>query len=276
MADAESAIVADYGPAGLGNRILSKLQDFGIDTDNLTQEILAEIDHVHGGGYPNTIEHAKLARLTPDMTVLDIGCGIGGPARYFAAAFGCRVTGVDLTQEFVDVAAMLTQRCGMQDRVDFRCADAVDLPFADDAFDSVWCLNVTMNIQDRERLYGEVRRVLKGGGQFALSELGQGPGGEPYYPLPWARDSSYSFLIPPDELRAGLERAGFRIIHWIDEAQRRKESGGRVAEGATILPPGEGQKMVRGNDYPDRQKNSGKSVMENRLTNIRLVAELPA
>jgi sarcosine/dimethylglycine N-methyltransferase len=274
MANTESSIVGDYGEAGLGERILSGLQSFGIDTDHLTQEILAEIDHIHGGGFPNTAEHAELVKLAPDMAVLDIGCGIGGPARYFANAFGCRVTGIDLTEEFVNVAAMLTERCGLGDRVDFKCANAVDLPFDGASFDVVWCLNVTMNIEDRTGFYAEVRRVLKPGGYFALSELGQGAGGNPYYPLPWARDPSYSFLVTPDELRSGLETAGFRIVHWIDEAQRRKQAGGQVARGTSILPAGEAMKIVRGDDYPDRQSNSSKSVMEDRLTNFRVVAEL--
>ena len=274
MASVENSIVGDYGSGGLGERILTGLRASGVDTDNLTQEILAEIDHIHGGGYANTRDHASLVELRPEMAVLDIGCGIGGPARYFANAFGCRVTGIDLTQEYVDVAAMLTERCGLGGRVDFKCANALDLPFDVGSFDAVWCLNVTMNIEDRTGLYGEVRRVLKPGGHFALSELGQGTGGEPHYPLPWAREASYSFLITPDDLRAGLETNGFRIAEWIDEAARRKQAGGNVSRGATsIIPAREGVKMVRGDDYPDRQANVAKAMMEDRLTNVRLVAE---
>ena len=252
MGNVETSIVGDYGDAGLGERILSKLQAFGVDTDHLTQEILAEVDHIHGGGALNTAEHAELVNLDPGMSVLDIGCGIGGPARYFANAFACRVTGIDLTEEYINVATMKTERCGLSDQVDFRCANAVDLPFDDASFDVVWCLNVTVNIEDRTGFFGEVRRVLKPGGQFALSELGQGPGGDPYYPLPWARDPSYSFLVTPDELRGGLEAAGFKIVHWIDEAKRRKEAGGDVPRGTSILPAGEAMKIVRGDDYPER------------------------
>ena len=272
MANVESSIVGDYGDAGLGERILSKLQEFGVDTDHLTQEALAEIDHIHGGGYLNTIAHAELVKLRPGTAVLDIGCGIGGLARYFANAFGCRVTGIDLTEEYVDVATMLTARCGLDDRAEFKCANAIDMPFGDADFDVVWSLNVTMNIEDRAGFYAEVRRVLKPGGQLALSELGQGPGGDPYYPLTWARDPSYSFLVSPDELRAGLEAAGFRITHWIDEAERRKQAGGSVSRGKSVIPQSEQQKIVRGDDYPDRQANGAKSVMEDRLTNVRLVA----
>ncbi len=274
MGNAESSIIGDYGYTGLGERILSKLQAYGVDTDHLTQEILAELDHLHGGGYANTIDHAKLVKLGPEMAVLDIGCGIGGPVRYFAKAFRCRVSGIDLTEEYIDVATMLTERCGLDDRVDFKCANAIDLPFDDTSFDVAWCLNVTMNIEDRAGFYAEVRRVLKPGGQFALSELGQGTGGDPYYPLPWARDPSYSFLVSPDDLRAGLEKAGFRITHWIDEAQRRKEVGGSVSRGESILPAGEAMKIVRGDDYPERKANLAKSAREDRLTSVRLVAEL--
>jgi ubiquinone/menaquinone biosynthesis C-methylase UbiE len=274
MANTESSIVADYGVSGLGERLLSSLQEFGMDIDNLTQEVLAEVDHIHGGGQLNTAEHAALVKLDPEMAVLDIGCGIGGPARYFANVFGCRVSGIDLTQEYVDVAAMLTERCGLDDRVEFKCANAIDLPFDDASFDAAFCLNVTMNIENRTGFYAEVARILKPGGQFALSELGRGIGGEPYYPLPWARDPSYSFLVSPDELRAGLEAAGFQIVHWIDEAQRRKAAGGQVSRGTSILPAGEAMKIIRGDDYAERQANSSKNVIEDRLTNVRVVAEL--
>ena len=136
-----------------------------------------------------------------------------------------------------------------------------------------WALNVTMNIQDREKFYKGPHRVLKPGASFGISELGQGPGGAPYYPLTWARDPSYSFLLPPDEMRQVLESCGFRVVEWIDEAARRE-----AAE--TSPPPPEPKvetpltiELTRGADYPDRRANSGKSAKEGRLTNVMLVAE---
>lgn len=274
MPDINRLLVDEYRNAGLGERILAVLEAHGVDTDHLSQEILAELDHIHGGGYPNTIEHAAMVEMRPGMRVLDIGCGIGGPARYFARAFGCRVSGIDISPDYIDAATMLTERCGLTDLVDFRCGDALGLNFDDATFDVVWCLNVSMNIPDRDRLYAEMARVLKPGGQLALSELGQGPGGAPYYPLSWASSADCSFLVTPDKLRAGLEAAGFRIRHWIDEAARRRETGGLKGRGANILPPGEAMRIVRTEDYPERQANGAKSVNENRLTNVRLVAVL--
>ena len=210
--------------------------------------------------------------MNADMRLLDIGCGIGGPARYFADEFGCRVTGIDLTEEYIAVAQMLTARFGIEDRVDFECANALDLPFEDGSFDVVWCLNVTMNIADRAGLYAELHRVLAPGGRFAASELGAGPAGDPYYPLPWARDAFYSFPVPPDETRAMLEAAGFRITHWIDETGKRKQAA-RKAPAAPKPPSGPlSQNLTRGDDYHLRQANVAKSILGGRMTAVRLVA----
>ncbi len=270
MADVADAIEGEYTVSGLGDRILTALKVAGVDPGALTPEILAPIDQIHGGGLAATRSHAALVDITAGMRLLDIGCGIGGPARHFAATFGCRVSGIDLTQEYIDVADMLTARCGLDHLADFQRADATGLPFEDGTFDMVWCLNVTMNIGDRAGFYAEVKRVLKPGGKFCVSELGQGPGGEPYYPLPWASDPSHSFLVPPGDMRAAMEAAGFRIVEWVDETQARKDAGGRpVAD----VSAGQLSIMVtRGDDYPVSRANSGKSIREDRLTNIKLVA----
>ena len=121
MGNPENSITSDYGDAGLGTRILAGLQSHGVDVDNLTQEVLAEIDHIHGGGWLNTVDLAKLVRLEPAMAALDIGCGIGGPSRYFANVFGCRVMGIDITDEYVRVAAMLTECCQLSHLAEFQC-----------------------------------------------------------------------------------------------------------------------------------------------------------
>ena len=273
MANTETSVERDYGTSGLQERIRAALDEAGVDLDHLTPEILAPIDQIHGGGLPATVAHAALVDIAPDMRMLDIGCGIGGPARYFAGEFGCRVTGIDLAEEFVDAAAMLTGMSGLNHLVDFQCANALHLPFDDAGFDVVWCLNVTMNIEDRSGFYAEVRRVLKPGGRFALSESGQGPAGDPYFPLPWAREPSYNFLVPPGEMRAALEAAGFRITAWLDETRKRQNAGG-AASGAGAPPSGPlSITVVRGDDYPARRANAARSVAEDRLTNVTLVAE---
>ena len=264
---------AEYATANLGERIVAALKDAGIPPEKWTPEILGPADQIHGGGLQQTQVHAALVSITSDMHLLDIGCGIGGPARYFATEFGCRVTGIDLTDEYIEAASLLTKKIGLSDRVAFDCGDATALPYDDASFDMAWALNVTMNIEDRAGFYAGVHRVLKPGGRFCISEIGQGPGGEPYYPLTWAADPAYSFLLPPEDMRTLLESSGFRVVEWIDETARRKAStDGRPAETAPVETPLTIE-ITRGADYLDRRKNSGRSTREGRLTNVMLVAE---
>lgn len=274
MTDVKQIHDAEYAMPDIAGRIIAALEGAGIPPEQWTPEVLGPADQIHGGGLAQTEAHAALIDITADMNVLDIGCGIGGPARYFATEFGCRVTGIDLTEEYIEAARVLTEKVGLADRVTFDCGNATDLPYDDGAFDLAWALNVTMNIEDRAGLYAEIHRVLKPGGRVGISEIGQGPGGEPYYPLTWAADPAYSFLLPPDEMRTLLEASGFRILEWIDEAARRKESAdGRPASETKPVETPLTIEMTRGADYPDRRKNSGKSTKEGRLTNVVLVAE---
>lgn len=274
MSDVKQIHQAEYAAPNLGERIIAVLEEAGIPPENWVPDVLGPADQIHGGGLQQTQSQAGLVEIAPDMHLLDIGCGIGGPARYFATAYGCQVTGIDLTDEYIEAANLLTQKVGLADRVSFDSGDATDLPYDDEAFDMAWALNVTMNIEDRAGFYAGVRRVLKPGGKFCISEIGQGPGGAPYYPLTWAADPAYSFLLPPDEMRALLEAAGFRVLEWIDETARRKASAdGRPAAEATPVETPLTIEITRGADYPDRRKNSGRSAKEGRLTNVMLVAE---
>ena len=257
----------------LAGRIIAALEAAGIPQENWTPEILGPADQIHGGGLLQTQLHAALTTITKDMHLLDMGCGIGGPARYFATEFGCIVTGIDLTPEYIDTARILTGKVGLSDRVAFDCGDATDLPYDDVSFDMVWALNVTMNIRDRQKLYSEMRRVLKDGGRVAISELGQGPHGDPYYPLPWARDASYSFLLPPDDMRGMLESSGFRILEWVDEAARRQAAEKYPPPPTPEIDTPLTIEITRGDDYPERRANSGRSAKEGRLTNVMMVAE---
>ena len=118
-----------------------------------------------------TREHAERARIRAGMYVLDLGCGLGGASRYLAAECGCRVAAIDLTPNFVEVARLLTARCGLADCVEIREASALALPFQNGTFDHVWSFAVTMNIADKEGLAHEVARVLKPGGRFSCNEI---------------------------------------------------------------------------------------------------------
>jgi sarcosine/dimethylglycine N-methyltransferase len=182
----------------------------------LSLEDLAGFDDFHTAGRMATERMAELLAPGPNDLVLDAGAGLGGPARYLAGRFGCRVIGLDLTPEFVSIGELLNERTGMADRVELRVGDITDTDLSDGAVDHCWTQHVAMNIADREALYREIRRVLRPGGRFALFDVVDGGGGDLILPVPWATKPEHSHLVAPDELRAQLETAGFRVDVWDD------------------------------------------------------------
>ena len=232
MLRSPQAVSEHYARRALGDAILAALKAAGKDLEHLTPDDLAPIDEFHNGQRNATIRLARLAAVSGSDKVLDVGCGIGGPSRYLASAFGCEVIGLDLTPEFIELARMLTERTRLSHKVSYRQGDALELPFADASFDLVWSQNAAMNIADRARLYGEMRRVLKAGGRVAIQDIAAGPRGEPFYPTPWASDKGMSFLLTPEATRATMERMGLRVLAWHEATQEALDQAGVSRPGA--------------------------------------------
>jgi len=266
MSQSAQVVAGHYGRRALGDVILRALKESGKDVEHLTPDDLAPVDEFHSGGRNATVRLAQLAQIDGSQRVLDVGCGIGGPSRYLASKFGCQVTGLDLTPEFVALAGMLAQRTRLADKVSYRQGNALDLPFPDASFDVVWSQNAAMNIADRNRLYGEMHRVLRPSGRLALQDVAAGPGGEPHYPTPWASDKSISFLFAPQSTRAALERVGFRVIAWQDTTQEALEQQTARAKAldSGSLPP-LGLHILIGEAFPTITKNTLRNLQEQKV-----------
>jgi sarcosine/dimethylglycine N-methyltransferase len=237
MSDHAQAINQHYAPNDLSARILDSLRNAGKDPNALTRDDLNAFDEFHLGGIAETRHLAQLAGLHEGMEVLDVGSGLGGPARTLAAEFGCRVVGLDLTQEFCNAAEMLTARVGLANQVSFQCDSALAMPFPESTFDVVWTQFVGMNIPDKATLYDQFRKVLKNGGRLALHEVIAGSGEALHLPVFWSDDGALSFLRPAPEIRQLLSDRGFKEITWLNYSQEtidwmRKVSAPARQEGA--------------------------------------------
>lgn len=216
MRNDEQSVSSHYTIGGLGDRILAALEAAGKDLDALTVDDLAPVDAFHIRGRKATEDLMQWTALAADQAVLDVGCGLGGTGRHLAATAGCRVVGVDLTEEYCRVAGMLSARVGLDGRTEFRQGSAVALPFGDGRFDVVWTEHVQMNIADKGAFYGEIARVLKAGGQFAFHDIFAGTHGDVLFPVPWASNASLNHLADYDEVRTLLSRLGLSEVRWED------------------------------------------------------------
>ena len=262
MTDGLDGVRSHYRAIGLTERLKTALAVFGPEDQQLTPQQLGALDQFHTRGLAATAELATLVEITAGMSVLDIGSGVGGPARFLAATYGCRVTGVDLSEPFVDAARYLTERTGQSGQVSFEIASALELPFDDGRFDVALLQHVAMNIDDRARLYREIRRVLKLGGRFATFDVVL-KSGEPHYPLPWARTPATSFLLTAAATREAIESAGFRPLAWQDDTEAAKAWIAQLR--ASGPPPSLNLGVVMGPDFAQLSANLGRNLMEGRL-----------
>jgi SAM-dependent methyltransferase len=262
MTDTLDAIQEHYRVSGLTDRLRSALAAFGPEDRVLTPQQLAPLDQFHSRGLAATAELSQLAGITDRASVLDVGAGIGGPARFLAATCGCTVAGVDLNPEFVEAARYLTRRTGLERQVSFATASALDLPFDNGRFDLALLQHVAMNIADRQRLYSEIGRVLKPHGRFVTYDI-VARAGDPHFPLPWARKPEASYLLTAEATRAAVEGAGFRLLTSADDTGPATAWIAKLRESGP--PPAPNLGMVVGPDFGQLVANLGRSLMEGRV-----------
>ncbi|MEY2686846.1 MAG: hypothetical protein RL375_1044 [Pseudomonadota bacterium] len=289
---ATPADIADHYSSGttrapLLDRLLAALVADGADPQRPTIDTLAPYDQFHGRGLEATRDIADqlAAHICAGHHLLDVGCGIGGPARYFARRFGCRVTGIDLTPEFCEVARALHDLVERRlvelgdaplPEVRFELGNALAMPFAEARFDGAYSMNVSMNIADKAALYREVHRVLKPGGWLMLSEIARGTADAPppEFPTPWASTAAGSFLATADETCSGLAQAGFEVVELRSTRAQAlafaAESRAAVARGEPV--PHRSVKLVHGDIGAQATTHSARALADGRIEPIEVFA----
>ena len=212
MQNFKNSVIYQYTRENIYETIVQRLHEQGVEKNKITREHISSVDEFHIKGAEVSLEMAKEAELSKELKVLDVGCGIGGPARMIADVFGCSVTGVDLTNEFIRTASLLSQLVGLSGKTEFMTADATELPFEDNTFDVVWTQHAQMNIEEKEKLYSEIHRVLKREGRVIYYDIFSSENEDMKFPLPWADDSSISFLIKLNDFGRLMKETGFKEL----------------------------------------------------------------
>lgn len=262
-----------YKKPELPKTILTALAAAGLDINTLKPDDLSPVDEFHIRGREATRELAIASGINHDKHVLDVGSGIGGPSRHLAHEFGCRVTGIDLTEEYCHVATQLAELVGLNDLVTYRQADALEIPYPENNFDVIWTQHAAMNIPDKKVLYREMYRVLKPGGKLAIYDILAGSTGPVLFPVPWARTPETSFLVTPEQLQILLKDSGFSIREWDDTTtqgtqwfseiiRKTRESG---------IPP-LGFHILMGQDFRLMAQNQLRNLTEGRIALAQIVA----
>lgn len=262
-----STLDAHYSACNIEERILAGIRAAGLNPEQrLSPEELAALDHFHTGGLRASRELLEAAEIRTEDRVLDIGAGLAGSARLVASVVGCSIDCIEMSPDYCAGALLLNRLTGLEDRIRVHNGSALDLPFPDDSFDVVWMQNVGMNIADKQKLYGQISRVLKIGGRFAFQEMLAGKVATSYFPLPWATDPADNFLISPDEMRSILIGCGFSAESFEDTSDAHLS---RTISNATPAVSGQLGLAVFVDDLAKKAGNARRSLEEGQVRLVR-------
>jgi MPBQ/MSBQ methyltransferase len=266
MNEVDERVSSHYGWSGLMEAIEGELTRNGIDPERVTVDQLAPVDNYHAFRLAGTLALAREAGIDATDRVLDVGGGIGGPARQLAHRIGCHVTVLDLTAEYCAVGQTLTEWTHLTNLVSFVNGSALEMPFDDASFDVVWTQHASMNIADKSGLYREIARVARPGGRFAFFDILAGPNQPIHFPVPWASEPSFSFLLSPTETRALIADAGFRETRWLtgDELGEELARSDTPADEPSASPPLDSG-LLNGSQSAEKGANVARNTREGRI-----------
>ena len=273
MMDRDRAVELHYTQDELVEKVLAAIRRVKGGLEGLSVRDLAPVDGFHVRGRAATEELAALAGVLPGWRVLDVGCGVGGSARFLADRCGCRVLGVDLTPAYVDLASTLSALVGLEESCRFQVASATELPCGDAEFDCVWLEHVQMNIANKAGLVSELSRVLRVGGRLALHEVFLGSGGPPRLPVPWAETLDTSFLTAYEDLRDLLTAGGFHLVEERDVTETSLQWFRKQRDRAPAPPNPLGLHLLMGPRAKEKVANLSLNLEENRVRIVQLVVE---
>ena len=263
-----------YTHGALIEAIRAGVGSLGKAAETVTVDDLAPVDEFHIGGRRASAEFLDQLELSARMHVLDVGCGLGGAARFVASRYGSLVTGIDLTAEYVETGIALCAWVGLGQRISLHQGSALAMPFEERSFDGAYMLHVGMNIEDKETLASEVARVLRPDSRFGIYDVMRTGPGDLAYPVPWATTADLSAVAEPERYKKALQKAGFTVIGernrrdfalalFADLGARTAAAGGRPPLGLHVL---------MGKSTPEKVQNMIDNISDGRIAPVELIA----
>ncbi len=273
MDNIETDVARHYGAQDLLEHIYKGLKAAGKNIDNLQPEDLAPVDEYHIGGRKATTHAVDKMSLNKDQHVLDIGCGIGGTARYIADNIGCKVTGIDLTPEYISIAKTLTDITGLSGKIAYEVASALAMPFESKSFDAAITIHVAMNIPEREALYSEIARVMKPGATLCIYDVMKISDEDFSFPVPWAESADTSHLTTPEDMRMLLTNAGFDLREVDDRTDFALNFFKRSLARIVDVPPPLGIHLIIGSNAAKKLNNMQSNIQNGCIRVVQMIAD---
>jgi ubiquinone/menaquinone biosynthesis C-methylase UbiE len=263
-----------YTHGGLIEAIRAGISSLGKAPDTVTVDDLAPVDEFHIGGRRASEEFLDQLGFSSQMHILDVGCGLGGAARFVASRYGSQVAGIDLTTEYIETGNVLCKWVGLDQRISLREGSALAIPFAERSFDGAYMLHVGMNIEDKKKLASEVARVLRPGCSFGIYDVMKTGPGDLAYPVPWATTAELSAVAEPERYKKALKDTGFTIM-----AERNRRDFAlaffadlRAKTAVASGPPPLGLHVLMGKSTPAKVQNMINNISSGLIAPVELIA----